>query len=298
MRTNKPKDRGIRNYWHKKTEPVVRSGMRSAYPVFDVKVPLMNRMHEDFFGMPEELKISVFALLGADASIKSWISVEQTCRSWRANTGSWFTGWIRCQCPGNVFGGSDGCAGEVAFLLRHLEGMSRRRMSEVKLISSVLVAGAVQVQFAVNRMLNRMRMQLTVPEELSYRKHERKIDYVNTPRVPRVLLSIERESGIGWASTVTSQLDRNTFETFSAKVFPVLRKFGARWRRNPEMRKDVLWYKWTHDDEIGVEDVMQNITHCFISGSECFCSVKDGVLCGNYFCCRNITGSHGKWEFA
>lgn len=82
----------------------------------------------------------------------------------------------------------------------------------------------MQVQFVVNRMLNRVRMQLMVPADLSYREREREPEYINMPRVSRVLLSIERENEIGYTSTVCSQLERVAFEKFSAKVLPVLRK--------------------------------------------------------------------------
>ncbi|KAJ8113219.1 hypothetical protein OPT61_g4598 [Boeremia exigua] len=70
---------------------------------------------------PDEVWLSVFGCLGADATVQDWISVEGTCRLWRRLARAGFTEWIGRQRAGSAFGQSRGSAAELRFVERHLE---------------------------------------------------------------------------------------------------------------------------------------------------------------------------------
>lgn len=74
-----------------------------------------------FDRLPLELCLTVAAALGADATLRDWVSISATCRAWRHGTQCWLREWVSTQTIGSTFGRGTWSVAELAFAGRHID---------------------------------------------------------------------------------------------------------------------------------------------------------------------------------
>jgi hypothetical protein len=66
-------------------------------------------------GLPVELWLLVFRVMGEDATLKDWMCALSVCQRWREDAGAAFTEWVLSQKPGERFSPFEGDAAELRY---------------------------------------------------------------------------------------------------------------------------------------------------------------------------------------
>ncbi|KAH8622668.1 hypothetical protein IG631_22417 [Alternaria alternata] len=77
--------------------------------------------------LPLELCLTIAVALGADATLRDWVSISATCRAWRHGTRIWLHEWLSTQKLGSTFSRGTWSVAELSFASRHVDSEYTRQ---------------------------------------------------------------------------------------------------------------------------------------------------------------------------